>query len=159
TQADDQAGAAQPIAVISHDFWRRRFGADPAVVGKSIKLEDVQMTIVGVTPPGFFGIEVGANPDLWWPIHLVPQVETGPWKERLNQSESWWMRIMGRVAPGASRERAQAELDLIFQRQLAEFIAAKGARWSDDIHRFVRERNLELAPGGVGWTSLRHQFS
>ncbi len=159
TQADDQAGNAKPVAVISHSFWQRRFGADPAVVGKTITFEDVPLTIVGVAPPGFFGIEVGANPDLWWPMQLIPQVESAPWNGRLKESNSWWMRIMGRVAPGESRAQAQAELEVIFQRHLADFTAAKGADWSDDIRRWVLERDLELAPGDVGWTRLRQEFT
>jgi putative ABC transport system permease protein len=159
TQMDDQAGNAQPVAVISHSFWQRRFGGDSAVVGKAIILEDVPLTIVGVAPPGFFGIEVGANPDLWWPMQLIPQVESAPWKGRLKESDSWWMRIMGRVAHGGNRAQSQAELDVIFQQHLAEFAAANGARWSDDMRRWVIERNLELAPGNVGWSRLRSQFS
>ncbi len=158
TPADDQAGNPQPVAVISNGFWQRRFGADPAVVGKTITFEDVPLTIVGVAPPEFFGIEIGANPDLWWPMQLASQVDSGPWAQRLKEPGSWWLRVMGRVPAGGNRKQAQAELDVIFQQHLAEFAARDGAKWSADMQRFIRERNLELMPGNVGWTRLRQQF-
>ncbi len=158
TQEDDRTGNPQPVAVISHGFWQRRFGADWAVVGKTIKFDDVPLTIVGVAPPGFFGIEVGANPDLWWPMQLIPQVDAGPWARRLKEVDSWWMRMMGRVPAGGNRAQAQAELDVFFQQYLAEYADRHGSRWSADMRRFIMERNLELAPGNAGWTRLRQQF-
>src|SRR5438034_6469156 len=83
------------VAVISHNFWQRRFGADPAVVGKTIRFEDVPFTIVGVTPLEFFGFEVGANHDLWWPMQMIPQVQTGDWGQRLKNAGSSWLRMLG----------------------------------------------------------------
>jgi len=68
TEADDNPASAQPGAVISYDFWRRRFGLDPAVVGRQVKVNDTALTIVGVAPPEFFGFEVGRRPEIWWPI-------------------------------------------------------------------------------------------
>src|ERR1051326_5177193 len=67
---DDHPGAAQPVVVISHAFWLRRFAADPAVLGTAIQLDGAPVTIVGVMPAGFVGFEVGANPDVWFPLHL-----------------------------------------------------------------------------------------
>jgi putative ABC transport system permease protein len=158
TPADDQAGQPQPVAVISQSFWQRRFGADPAVVGKTILFDDVPLTIVGVAPAGFFGFEVGANPDLWWPMQLAPRVDTGPWAQRLRQKSSFWLRIMGRLPAGGNRAQVQGELDLIYQQHLAAFAAESGARWSADERRFIMERKLELLPGATGWTRLRQQF-
>jgi MacB-like periplasmic core domain len=63
-EADDRIGNPQPVAVISYDFWQRRFGLDPAVIGRRITLDDRPLTIVGVAPPGFFGFEVGGSPDI-----------------------------------------------------------------------------------------------
>src|SRR5262249_46508918 len=68
TEDDDRAPDPQPVAVISCDFWRRRFGSDPGVVGRKITLNDFPFTIIGVAPPGFSGLEVGGKPDLWWPL-------------------------------------------------------------------------------------------
>ncbi len=103
TAEDDRAGNPQAVAVISHNFWQRRFGADPAVVGKTIRFEDVPFTIVGVTPLEFFGFEVGASPDLWWPMQMIPQVQTGDWGQRLKNAGSSWLRMMGRLSAGGNR--------------------------------------------------------
>src|SRR5215475_4382459 len=104
TDDDDRPGAPRPVAVISYGFWQRRFGLDQAVVGKNIALNDVPFTIIGVTPPGFFGVEVGKNPDLWCPLQMTPQIYTGT--QALNQPGSSWLRLMGRLRP--DRGQAQA---------------------------------------------------
>jgi len=158
TPADNQAGNPQPVAVISHGFWQRRFGSDPAVVGKTIKFDDLPLTIIGIAPPGFFGIEVGANPDLWWPMQLAPQVDSGYWGQRLKEPGSYWLRIMGRMPAGGNLRQAQGTFDLIFQQELANLAARQGSSWSTDMRRFIMERNLELVPGNSGWAKLGQQF-
>jgi len=72
TPDDDRPGDPQPVAVISYDFWQRRFAGDPAVLGKAITLDDTALTIMGVAPRGFLGFVVGRRPDLWWPIQMGP---------------------------------------------------------------------------------------
>jgi hypothetical protein len=64
-EADDSPNGDRPVAVISYNYWKRRFGLDPGVIGRKITLNDFPFTLVGVAPPGFFGIEVGSNTDLW----------------------------------------------------------------------------------------------
>jgi predicted permease len=145
TAADDQAGNPQPVTVLSHAFWVRRFGADPSVVGKTIQFEDVPLTIVGITPPNFFGFQPGENPDLWWPMQMVPQVDRGFWGQRLKKDESSWLRLMGRVPAGVDRSQAQAQLDQIAQRHLAQ-------------GEPVTDRKIILQPGHAGYTRLRQQF-
>src|SRR6266545_4125893 len=108
TEADDDPASAQPAAVISYEFWKRRFGLDPGVVGRKVTINDTPLVIVGVTPPGFAGFEVGARPDLWWPIRVLND-------PGLSRRTSVWIRVMGRLRPGASVAQAQAELDVIFQ--------------------------------------------
>lgn len=73
TEDDDNVSGPQPVAVISYKFWKNRFGLDPAVIGRKITLDDFPFTVVGVAPPGFFGFEVGDNPDLWWPLRMTPR--------------------------------------------------------------------------------------
>src|SRR6266542_2814241 len=71
TEADDNQANGQPGAVISYEYWRRRFGLDPQVVGRQVTVNNTALTIVGVAPPGFFGFVVGSKPELWWPIKAV----------------------------------------------------------------------------------------
>src|SRR6266540_739732 len=145
TMADDQPGNPQAVAVLSHSFWQRRFGADQGIVGKTITFDDVPFTIIGVAPPAFFGFQPGETPDLWWPMQMVSQVDRGFWGQRLTKSEASWLRLMGRVPAGVDRRTAQAELDLIIQQQFAESVSTTGPR-------------LELQPGHAGFTRLRQAF-
>src|SRR5438128_1669318 len=123
TAADDQAGSPPAVAVISHNFWQRRFGGDASVVGKAVTFNDVPFTIAGVTPPGFFGFQPGENPDLWWPLHRAPQIDRDPSGRRL-QAGSCWLRLVGRLSNGVERRRAEAELGVIFQRYQDQFAAS-----------------------------------
>src|SRR5215813_2814905 len=71
---DDRAPGAHPVAVISHGYWNRRFGADPDIVGKTISLAGMPFTIIGVTPPEFFGVVVGDSPEIFAPVMMAPQL-------------------------------------------------------------------------------------
>ena len=73
TTNDDKVGNANSVAMISYGYWRRRFGADPSVVGRTIDLNRIPFTIIGVTPPEFFGLQPGESPDLWVPVTNLRQ--------------------------------------------------------------------------------------
>ena len=117
--ADDQP-TATPVAVISSKYWHSRFGTDPAVVGKAIKVNNVPITIVGVIAPHFFGIQqpVANPPDISLPLSLDAQLSTGPPSTdppRLSQATYWWLQVMGRLKPGASPAQVQGNLEGVFQ--------------------------------------------
>jgi predicted permease len=141
---------------ISHNFWQRRFGADPSVVGRAVKFYDLPFTIVGVTP-GFFGFQPGENPDLWWPLHMAPQIDRDPSRGRLQAGTSW-LRLIGRLSSGVERGQAEAELGVIFKRYQDEFAASRAARWSDEVRKRFFAQRFELWPARAGWTNLRDQF-
>src|SRR5262249_15036436 len=75
---DDRAPGAHPVAVISHGYWSRRFGADPDIVGKTISLAGMPFTIIGVTPPGFFSAEVVKSPEIYAPLLIAPPFSHSP---------------------------------------------------------------------------------
>jgi len=150
-EADDNPANMQHAAVISYEFWKRRFGLDPGVVGRKVTINDTPLVIAGVTPPDFFGFDVGKRVDLWWPI----RVSNDPGL-RLNTSS--WIRVMGRLRPGASAAQAQAELDVIFRQQLGEFAAAAPANLTPEQRRRFFERGISLEPGGAGYTWLWQRF-
>jgi predicted permease len=120
---DDDKAAAPPVAVITHRYWQSRFGGDPAVVGKQINLNNNAFTIVGVTPPGFNGtMNVGSSPDVTIPIAWESQLMA----ERSRMKNNiWWLRLMGRLKPGASMEDAQSQLSGVFQQSILEHRAAR----------------------------------
>src|SRR5262249_22426988 len=132
--ADDQDRDPQAVAVISHSFWERRFAADPAVIGSSVSFKGVPFTIVGVAPPSFFGFQPSANPDLWWPLQMAPQIDRDPAGWRLKEGTSW-LRLMGRLAPGVPRGQAEAELAITYERYRDEFAASRSAKWSAEARR------------------------
>jgi predicted permease len=156
TSADDRQDQPQAVAVISHGFWQRRFGLDPTVIGKTVILDGIPFTVVGVTPRNFFGCEVGKNPDLWWPLHMLGQVGRGYETEMLANTSSQWLQFMGRLSPAVPREQARAELDGIFRQMLTE--AAEERRLSPTERERFLDHRIELQAGGVGWTSLRRAF-
>jgi len=116
TDEDDRAGAA-PVVVLSHQFWQERFGSNPAVIGQSLKLNQQSFTIIGVTPPAFTGtLQVDYRPAVTVPIASEPLL----WGESSNLGTAnnpghWWLDLMGRLKPGASREQARASLNGAFQ--------------------------------------------
>jgi predicted permease len=154
TPEDDRPGNPQAVAVLSYGFWQRRFGLDPTVIGKTIRLEDAVVTIVGVTPRGFYGFEPGSRPDLWLPMQATPLVE-GEGRTRLLESTgSQWLQIMGRLKPGVNMEQARAELDVDYQRLLGEQAAHMSEK---DRQQFLKQR-IELGTGGTGYSRLRWEF-
>jgi putative ABC transport system permease protein len=155
TEADDNPASAQPGAVISYEFWQRRFGLDPAVVGRQVTVNDTALIIVGVAPPGFFGFDVGYRPDIWWPIKVANDETT---RQLLSQNTTWWVRIFGRLRPGVSMARAQAEVDLIFRRQQDEIAGESSAGPTPTERREHFEQRIALESGSAGSTWLRRQF-
>jgi predicted permease len=151
TEADDNPTNTQPAAVISYGFWQRRFGFDPGVVGRQVTVNNTALTIVGVTPSGFFGIEVGTRPELWWPTRALNH-------PHLRQNNSWTKHVMGRLRPGVSLAQAQVEMDAIFRQQLDEIAGAGGGNWTPTQRQRHFENHIRLEAGGAGWTELRQQF-
>jgi predicted permease len=97
---DDKTG--RPVAVISHAFWMRRFGGDPSALGRNLNVNGVATTIVGVTPPAFFGTDRGVSPDITIPLTSTQRLA------------NVWATV--RLKPGVSDERARAEAELALQR-------------------------------------------
>ncbi len=155
TEADDNPASAQPGAVISYEFWRRRFGLDPGVVGRQVTVNDTALTIVGVAPPGFFGFEVGRKPDIWWPIKAAND-ETS--RQMAPQDNLWWLLMFGRLRPGVSMAQAQSEVAMIFRRRQEEIAGESAANWTPTERREHFEQRIVLESGSAGVTRLRGQF-
>src|SRR5262249_2666684 len=152
---DDRPGNQRAVAVISYGLWQRRCGGDPAAVGKRITLDETPFTIIGVAPPKFFGFEVGGNADLWFPLQMADN-------RALSNRFGDWLQVMGRLRPEANATQARAEMDVIFQQELAEVgerqSALFGAKWTEAERRDFLDRHIELQPGGAGWTPLGAMF-
>ena len=145
-------GASGPVAVISSGLWSRRYGSSPGVIGKTLVINSVGVTIVGVVPPGFFGAEVGTAPDIWLPLNLARQ--TGDNAPCFENSDCWFLTVMGRLRPGVSREKAASELKVI-SRPCME--ATLPPRIRADRKPKALARVLGIEPGRSGYTSLRNR--
>jgi macrolide transport system ATP-binding/permease protein len=118
---DDRAGAP-PVAVVSFAFSERRFGSAANAVGQSILVNNVPFTVGGVTPAEFFGVDPGAAPDLYLPMHSNLVLDTGPWgatPQKYLDQNYYWIEVMGRLRPGVNLAQAQAALSLPFHRWVA----------------------------------------
>lgn len=118
-EADDRPGAP-PVAVISHAYWTRRFAGEPSAIGRVVSINRQMVTIVGVTPADFTGIErLGADaPDVTLPLAFdalfAPPVRVEI--PRMRQPTYWWLQLVGRLKPGASIEQARGNFATVFQR-------------------------------------------
>jgi predicted permease len=114
---DDDRPDAPPVALISSKYWHSRFATDPNVVGKVVRINDVPVTIVGVLPPGFTGVQqpLGEPHDVSLPLALDPQLNIGTGPPRLTLPTYWWLQVMGRLKPGSSVAQVQGNLEGPFQ--------------------------------------------
>jgi macrolide transport system ATP-binding/permease protein len=150
---DDKTGAPA-VAVLSWAYWQRRFDGNPAVVGQSILVNNLPFTIVGVSSPEFFGVNPGAQPDLYVPLHAVPSLSTFRQEtERRDffDGNYYWVEMMGRLRPGVSREQAQTVLSARFQQYASSTATTAKER--------VEFPALRLEDGAGGLDSLRRQYS
>ena len=162
---DDRAGAS-PVAVLSHRYWQSRFGGDPGVIGKQITLNKAAFTVVGVTPPGFEGTgQVGSTQDVTFPLAWEPRLYADPKSSRMHGAGEWWLRLMGRLRPGAEAEQARAQLESAFRQSVIEHRAARQTQAQAAGGNPIRELEprdyprLRLTPGGQGEMDTRHSYA
>ena len=141
----EKGGPDGYVAVISYNYWTRRFGRSPEVIGKVAQIGADPVTIIGVTPPEFYGLIPGAEIDISLPLIFENA-------QRLASNHTWWFDAVGRLKPNASAEQAQVELNAILQPFLDETLVSAEMR-RDSYAR------IELAPASRGLDSLRQQFS
>jgi predicted permease len=157
TEEDDRPGDVAPVAVVSHDFWRLRLGADPAAVGKTVRLDGMPVTIVGVAARGFAGAQVGLRCDLWFPLRRGGVLDVNmPWGPQALQNERQpLVHILGRLRTGVPRRQAAAELDGAFQNKLAELDPRRQLAATSPEREKLLEQHLALLPAGSGYGGLR----
>jgi predicted permease len=141
----------QAVAVIGHGFWQRRFAGRSDVVGSSVVVNGVPLTIVGVAPPKFFGMQVGSTIDLSMPMDLQPRVSPEFGDRRADTQGAWGLRIVGRLKPAVAVETARAEAEVLLRPWIDETVRRQG--------RLGNWARVELLPGGSGLDGLRRRFS
>ena len=154
TDSDDQSVGAHPVAVASYSWWQERFSGDPKIIGKKVTIGSTVFTIIGVTPPNFFGTSVGESPSLWVPLAMQGQIQPG--MNGFNDPSFRSLYIVGRLKPGMTIPQANANTNLLFRQSLRESLgsAPDPARLQDIQHAYV-----ELTSMATGVSRLRFQIS
>jgi len=154
SQAEDQAPGRDPVVVISHEYWQRRFAGDRSVIGRTITINRTPLTIIGVAQKGWTGDVVGQRTDIWIPLLMEEQlIPHRPW---LSDRGANWLLLMGRLAPGSTLERAKSEFTNLIRTSLVRNPTATGL---GDIERELRETPIQLAPGARGFSYYRSEYS
>jgi predicted permease len=155
TAEDDKQGAP-PVVVLSHRAWQTRYGGDSKVAGATLIIEGHPFTVVGVTPPGFFGETLRSNPiDLWIPLHQEPLIDGG--SALLNQSVPAWLRMIGRLKPGATTAGMGPRLTGVL-RQWMRYDSGYPANWMPDIIRALPKQVINVVPAGAGVAEMKEEY-
>ncbi len=160
TTDDDQKNAV-PVVMLSYQFWEERFAGSPSVIGQQLKLNQQSFTIIGVTPPAFNGtLQVGYHPDVTIPFAVEPQLRgESSYVGTAAEPGVWWLNVMGRLKPGATREQARESLNAAFQTSaLAAMPPPRKANQPVQIEPKDYPR-LMVEPGGRGMLDTRKWFA
>ncbi|HEX6047039.1 MAG TPA: ABC transporter permease [Pyrinomonadaceae bacterium] len=152
---DDQTPGGHPVAVVSHSLWTRRLGQNPNAIGKTISIDNVSYTIVGVAPREFFGTTVGVSPDLWVPLAMEKQMPPAHWNGR-DSEQAQSLFLIGRLNNGVSSEQAASVVNLLFKQTLDAWSSPQPAAQREQA---LQNARVELTPAGRGLSMLREQFS
>ncbi|MGC2829363.1 MAG: ABC transporter permease [Candidatus Acidiferrum sp.] len=154
-QADDKPGAP-PVAVLSHRVWQTTYAADPSVVGSTFVVEGHPFTVIGVAPPGFFGETLQSDPpDIWLPLQQEPMMDGRG--GLLHQSISAWLRMIGRLRPGASIEGMAPRLTGVL-RQWMQYDSGYPANWMPDVIKLLPRQTLNVLPAGAGVAVMKEEY-
>jgi len=156
--ADDNT-TSTPVAVLSYRCWITRFGGDKRVIGKHVSLNNRLFTIIGVTPPGFEGTgQVGSRRDISIPLAWEPQ--TSGEQTNMRGAGVWFLQLMGRLQPGATREQAQASLANAFQQSVAEHRAARQSRTNTSLRTLEPQDypRIVVDAGSQGEMNMRRGY-
>ena len=115
--SDDTAGAA-PVAVLAYGYWKSAFGGSPSVLGRSVLLNNIAFTIIGVADPSFTTLTPGKSQDMWIPATMPVRVTPAKWEIKLNDDHNIWLLAVARLNPGVSVGQAQAAANVIFRNEV-----------------------------------------
>jgi predicted permease len=152
--ADDRRGRPGAVAVISDAYWARRFGRDPGAIGRSIRVNQVPVTIVGVNPQGFTGLSSQVSPDLFMPLTMQPVVMPaafGKTGNLLDDREMWWVDVMGRLKSGVTDAEAQAAMQVTLQQAVRATLPHEMNRPQPTLRLFQGTRGLDNLAEDFGW--------
>jgi len=150
---DDDRPAAPPVAVLSHRAWQSSYGSDPSVVGSAFFVEGHPFTVIGVAPPGFFGETLRSDPpDIWIPLQQEPLIDGE--SELLHQSVLAWLRMIGRLRPGASTAGMAPRLTGVLRRWMQD----DPANGMSDVIPILPKQLINVVPAGAGVADMKEGY-
>ena len=150
--SDDREGAP-PVALMSYRVWQQKYSLDPSIIGETFHLNDAPFTIIGITPPGFYGETLRPDaPDFFMPLADEPLLQRD--NSLLHQVNSHWLEIIGRLKPTTSPATAEGQLRVSLQQWLQSHV---GEMSPNDRSQMANEK-IYLTPGGSGVTSMRDEY-
>ncbi len=149
TAADDRPDAP-PVVVMSYRLWQQKYALEAAVIGSVVNLDDRPFTVVGITPPGFFGDTLrNTPPDFFLPLNAEQAIDGD-----LNNPSTAWLDLIGRVQPGTQAASIEAEMRV----ELKQWLRAHWGDMDANARAVFADQTLYLTPGGAGITSMREQY-
>jgi predicted permease len=156
TPEDDRTSSGHPVVVLAYGFWVSRFAADQNLIGSTIALNGRPMTVLGVAPPLFHGVEFTSRSDLFIPMAMAPVFFTDG--DRLPDPQRYWVNVVARVKQGISVQTAQAATNVLFRQLLAQ----DELKFNADVTQQGRKRwlaqTISLDTGRQGFNQLRKQM-
>src|SRR5467141_1892501 len=153
---EDDKPSAPPVAVLSHRVWQTTYASDPSVVGSTFVVEGHPVTVIGVAPPGFFGETLESDPpDIWVPLQQEPMMNADG--SLLRQPVSAWLRMIGRLRPGASIDGMSPRLTGVL-RQWLQTDSGYPPNWMADIVRLLPKQVLNVVPAGAGVAVMKEEY-
>ena len=154
TATEDQTPGQDPVVVIAYDYWQRRFAGSSAAIGSVIRVNDVKLTIVGVTPRGFDGDIVGEPVDFWLPMMMQPTIQ--PRMQLLDAREWSWLLMMGRLKPGTTIGQARQELAALEANAISEHLSGRDL---SDFQRQLKGSTIQIVSGARGFSERRAEYA
>jgi predicted permease len=153
---DDDTPASPPVAVLSHRVWQTTYAADPSVVGSTFVVEGHPFTVIGVAPAGFFGETLESDPpDIWVPVQQEAMLDGQG--GLIHQSISAWLRVIGRLRPGASINAMAPRLTGVL-RQWLQHDSGYPANWMADVIQMLPKQVVNVVPAGAGVAVMKEEY-
>jgi predicted permease len=150
--ADDRPGAP-PVAMMSYRLWQQKYASDPSVIGEVFNFNGKPLTIVGITPPAFFGDKLSADPpNFFLPLATEPQIHGE--SSLLHLKDAKWLDLIGRIRPGVNPESVESRMRV----ELDRWLRSHWAEMDSNARANLPKQTLYLSPGGAGITSMRQEY-
>jgi predicted permease len=153
SEEDDRPGCGAPSAVIGYSFWQREFGGDPRAIGKKVSLDGHSLEVSGITPPGFFGVEVGRNFDVALPVCAEPIINGE--RSHMAKRHHWWLAVIGRLRPGSTIAQAGAQAAAMSPGVFENTVPPNSR---PDQAKYYVKYKLRALPAGSGVSGLRRSY-